>query len=62
MNRARSKDGKYDYDNFELVCECGHTLGVHCAANESRLRPCFNGDTGEDCDCENFKKKRDQTK
>lgn len=61
--------GRYDYGDVELVCTCGHKLGVHAAENETHTRPCFNEDTGlndpkwptivatgESCDCLNFKK------
>jgi len=60
-NTVRNSSGKYDFSNFELICKCGHKLGIHAADNPSKLRPCFNGDdidgaTGEFCKCENFKK------
>ncbi len=64
-NPSRDYRGKYDYSaDMELLCRCGHPLGVHAADNESGKRPCFNentgiiGGTGEPCDCRHFKKAR----
>lgn len=73
-NTARDYQGRYDYSkDMNLLCRCGHPLGVHAAENETGKRPCFNEDhymntgvegapvaTGEDCDCEHFKKARKQ--
>jgi len=60
--RARDKEGRFDYTNLDLICRCGHELGIHAAENESKTRPCFNEDkyidgaTGEYCPCKNFRK------
>jgi hypothetical protein len=53
------RTGRYDYDNMQLLCACGHRLGIHAGMNETGNRPCFNedtgaGGTGEECDCKNF--------
>ncbi len=59
--RPRDSKGKYDFSNFDLLCTCGHTLGIHAAPNDTPNRPCFNEDqwaegaTGEYCPCKNFK-------
>lgn len=51
--------GQYSYEGqWDRLCRCGHTLGVH--AGEAP-HPCFNGDsgmegaTGEPCDCPRFR-------
>ena len=60
MSRSRTADGKYDYDNFDLMCVCGHRLGVHCAPNDTPMRDCMNGDVGDGkpCGCKNFERQR----
>lgn len=61
MSRSRTVEGKYDLDgDFRRICECGHTLGVHAAANDTHQRPCFNEDKGAGgdgnvCECKNFR-------
>lgn len=61
-NTARDRDGRYDFNNMDLFCECGHRLGVHAGENGTKTRPCFNEDlgiegaTGETCNCQNFTK------
>lgn len=62
-NTRRNKQGKYDFNNMELICMCGHKLGVHSAETLTNNRACFNGDcidgaTGKDCNCKNFKPKK----
>lgn len=54
----RDKQGKYSFEgNWERVCTCGHTLGIHAAEPP---HPCFNEDTGIEgatgkaCDCAKF--------
>lgn len=56
--RNRDESGKYDFEGFDIVCKCGHTLGVHSAKNETNTRPCYNNDCGDGewCNCKNFKK------
>jgi len=56
--RARLYSGRYDFDDFSLMCKCGHSLGVH-AAGDGGKRPCYNNDAGDGkyCDCETFRKK-----
>lgn len=58
----READGRYGFDgNWERLCVCGHSLGVHAAQNDTGKRPCFNedsgivGGTGEPCDCKHFR-------
>lgn len=58
----READGRYGFDgNWERLCVCGHTLGIHAAQNDTGKRPCFNEDsgivgaTGEPCDCKHFR-------
>jgi hypothetical protein len=58
----READGRYGFDgNWDRLCVCGHSLGVHAAQNDTGKRPCFNedsgivGGTGEPCDCEHFR-------
>lgn len=51
-------NGQYTDSNFAKVCQCGHSLGVHSADKIGGVRPCFNGDTGEPCECQCFKVKR----
>jgi len=51
------KNGQYVCTNdFDRLCRCGHTLGVHAAATVAGRRDCFNGDTGEPCECTKFRK------
>ena len=58
-----NKTGRFDYSNMDLLCVCGHTLGVHAGdRGETNKRPCFRDDyhnvadvPEEDCDCTNFK-------
>lgn len=62
--RARDIRGRYDYENLDLICVCGHKLSVHAGINDSHLRPCLNSDPedgdGEECNCENFKLKKQE--
>lgn len=54
----RRPNGQYDYGNMDLLCVCGHRLGVHAAAYP---RDCFNEDTGatgHPCACKRFRKVR----
>jgi hypothetical protein len=53
---AREDNGRFAA-GFERLCTCGHTLGVHAAANP---RSCFAGDFDPtvDCDCERFRAAR----
>lgn len=57
--------GQYAYwNNFDRVCECGHTLGIHCAGGFD----CFACPPGkgpfpvegltEHCTCQKFKPQR----
>ena len=63
MLRNRDNNGRYDFEDFQLICKCGHKLGVHAGKNDTNKRPCFNEDeqiegaNGEHCDCLNFSKK-----
>ena len=65
-NKERNIDGKYDYKDFDLICECGHKLGIHSGRGHDKKRGCLNEDihipgaTGEYCKCENFKKAKKQ--
>ncbi len=56
--------GQFAHRTLDVVCVCGHPLGVHAAETVRGLRPCFNGDsgTGEPCDCEKFRKTRKRAK
>jgi hypothetical protein len=63
----REIDGRYAYENNELLCQCGHTLGVHTAERAKvggvLCQPCIVGDfTGRqcECECECFKKAKVQ--
>ena len=57
MNQPRSADGRYAFDgNWDRLCTCGHTLGIHYA---DPPQACMNaqksaGGTGEPCDCKKF--------
>lgn len=47
-------NGQYAYDgDFDRLCTCGHTLGIHIAGGFE----CINIDLGDgtDCDCRKFK-------
>ena len=61
--RSRDLSGRYDYDDLSLVCICGHTLGDHCAQNDTRIRDCMVEQIrdGEECDCPDFKKAKPMT-
>lgn len=49
----RKTNGKYDYSNMDILCTCGHSLGLHIA---EAPRVCGNNGTGlVDCDCKQFK-------
>jgi hypothetical protein len=51
--------GQYKHDgNWDRPCRCGHSLGVHSAEQVKGKRPCQNGDTGDDCDCQKFRPKK----
>lgn len=50
LDRTRTRGGQYDYDNLDLMCECGHSLGEHNA-----LRACLSDDG---CGCKKFKLRR----
>ena len=53
--RAREKaSGRYGYEGqWDRLCRCGHTLGVHLA---EAPHPCAVADLkDESCDCERFK-------
>lgn len=55
---VRDARGRYDHNDLELVCRCGHQLGVHTAAAP---RECLNHDRhtpgadGQPCGCERFR-------
>ena len=53
--KNRDNKGRYDFENLNLICQCGHKLAVHAAKNDTNLRPCFSND---DCDCDNFIKQK----
>lgn len=53
--RNRNNNGKYDFEELDLVCNCGHSLGEHAAKNDTNTRPCFYEESN--CDCKNFIKK-----
>jgi len=44
--------------SVDRLCVCGHPLSIHSAAKVANERPCFSGDFGEPCECENFKPAR----
>lgn len=50
--------GQYAYDgDFDRMCVCGHTLGVHVDGGFD----CINGDVGDDrvrCECMKFRQSR----
>jgi hypothetical protein len=61
--QARTHRGRYDYMDMDLMCVCGHRLGVHAGVNDTNTRPCFNEDAegggdGKECACKNFKPKK----
>lgn len=64
--RNRKINGQYDYEDLSLMCVCGHRLGIHSGLNDTGKRGCLNEDehisgaTGVFCDCENFKKTKDE--
>lgn len=56
------KTGQFSYEgNYERMCICGHTLGIHAA---EAPHDCFNedtgikGTTGESCSCAKFRPKK----
>lgn len=65
---SRDSSGRYDHDNMNLMCVCGHTLGMHGMGEGKRgsKRVCQYGsclelgEPDEPCTCENFKKARIQ--
>lgn len=67
IREARNRHtGQYSYEGqWDRVCTCGHTLGVHAG---DPPHPCFNDDpylkgaTGEPCDCQRFRAPRVKAK
>ncbi len=63
MNRDQ-KSGQFVHDeDFDRMCTCGHTLGIHTAASVGGERPCMHGTFKEHapsalCGCRKFKLKR----
>ena len=63
--KPRKLNGRYDFDNMDLICKCRHRLGIHAPENESGTRPCWsgqepeeNGKYGKLCNCKDFKPKQ----
>lgn len=58
--QTRQLDGRYDYDNMDRLCKCGHTLGEHFATT----RACAVGtdDDREPCTCVKFMPAKNQPK
>lgn len=57
-NRNRH-NGQFAYSSdFDRLCRCGHTLGVHTgeAPHECINEDSFAGGTGEPCACVKFRK------
>lgn len=55
MNHRDKANGQYTHSKLDVLCRCGHTLGVHLAESP---RECLNSDTGDGtpCDCIDYKK------
>lgn len=51
-------NGQYTHSQMDALCVCGHTLGKHASDTADGQRPCFNGDDGDECGCERFRKSR----
>lgn len=45
--------GRYAVRGLDMLCTCGHTLGLHTAARSKGSQPCL---AECDCDCGCFKK------
>lgn len=59
QSQPRESDGKYTYTNFDLMCVCGHRLGLHLA---EKPRACGTNGIGTfDCPCLDFRKSRKQS-
>ncbi len=73
MNRKRElKTGRYTYENFNLMCVCGHPLSVHSATRikiagasyqecmiESLGNDCPVDYKGQKCNCKCFKPQKE---
>lgn len=62
-NEYRDENGQYAYfGNFDRLCVCGHTLGIHCAGGFD----CFASNKGPfkidgmtaPCECQKFRPTR----
>lgn len=58
----RDEQGRYDFDNLDLLCTCGHTLGNHSAGDSPKdcLYYSFPQHTADNCGCLRFRKARKQ--
>lgn len=56
MSKNREQEtGKYAFANMDLLCVCGHSLGIHDAERTKDKQYCQNEDeNGDLCDCEYF--------
>jgi hypothetical protein len=58
-HRSRDSRGRYELDNLDLVCACGHRLGEHCAGGRpGAKRECFE----DGCSCDAFRVRRTRTR
>lgn len=50
-------NGQYAHADFDRLCRCGHTLGVHTADRVAGVQECLNCDIGDGtpCDCQSFR-------
>ena len=61
--KVRNKgNGRYAFGSLDLVCRCGHTLGIHTAERRGKDQPCLKqyaiGDDLMVCPCDSFEPKR----
>jgi hypothetical protein len=66
----RDQQGRYDYKNdWDRLCVCGHTLGVHCAGSPADCLLYSHSDRDQvvqdhkhqpdkNCGCEKFRPRR----
>lgn len=73
-NPKRDQQGRYDHEgDWDRLCVCGHTLGVHCGgsptdcllysfADYTKERKSHANQPSVDCGCEKFRAKRSKGK
>lgn len=60
MENRENDTGRYAFSNFELMCVCGHNLGMHDAERTKTHQYCQNSESldgdGKPCECIRFTK------